>query len=38
MISWRHIWQKVPIFRFYIYSAVIVFGVFKFLVPSKLCV
>ncbi|CAD5218526.1 unnamed protein product [Bursaphelenchus okinawaensis] len=35
MLSWRHIWQKIPIARFYVFSALIVFGVFKFLVPIK---
>ncbi|PAV58854.1 hypothetical protein WR25_08859 isoform C [Diploscapter pachys] len=35
MWSWRHCWKYLPIFRFYIYSAVIFIGVFKFVVPIK---
>jgi hypothetical protein len=35
MTSWRYTWQYFPIFRFYIYSIIIVIGLFKFLVPRK---
>ncbi|KAK6020795.1 hypothetical protein OSTOST_13544, partial [Ostertagia ostertagi] len=35
MWSWRHCWKYLPVFRFYIYSGVIVFAIFKFVVPIK---
>ncbi|WKY12104.1 hypothetical protein Q1695_003574 [Nippostrongylus brasiliensis] len=35
MWSWRHCWKYLPVFRFYIYSGIIVFGIFKFVVPIK---
>ncbi|TKR60374.1 hypothetical protein L596_027629 [Steinernema carpocapsae] len=35
MWSWRHCWKYIPVFRFYIYSGIIVFGVYKFLLPIK---
>ncbi|MFH4979964.1 hypothetical protein AB6A40_006673 [Gnathostoma spinigerum] len=35
MWSWRYCWKYLPIFRFYIYSAIIVYGIFKFVLPIK---
>ncbi|GMR59143.1 hypothetical protein PMAYCL1PPCAC_29338 [Pristionchus mayeri] len=35
MWSWRHCWKFIPVFRFYIYSGIIVYGVYKFVLPIK---
>ncbi|KAI6216224.1 CRE-RIL-1 protein [Aphelenchoides fujianensis] len=35
MTSWRHIWMYAPVFRYYIYSGIILYGAFKLLVPLK---
>ncbi|CAO4380773.1 Protein CBR-RIL-1 [Caenorhabditis briggsae] len=35
MWSWRHCWKYLPVFRFYIYSGVILYGVYKFVLPIK---
>ncbi|GMT10734.1 hypothetical protein PFISCL1PPCAC_2031 [Pristionchus fissidentatus] len=35
MWSWRHCWKFLPVFRFYIYSGLIVYGVYKFVLPIK---
>ncbi|VDM62786.1 unnamed protein product [Angiostrongylus costaricensis] len=35
MWSWRHCWKYMPVFRFYIFSGIIVFAFFKFVVPLK---
>ncbi|KIH45138.1 hypothetical protein ANCDUO_24825 [Ancylostoma duodenale] len=35
MWSWRHCWKYLPVFRFYIYSGIIMFGIFKFVVPCE---
>ena len=35
MWSWRHCWKYLPVFRFYIYSGIIMYGVYKFVLPSE---
>lgn len=35
MWSWRHCWKYLPIFRFYIYSGIIMFGILKYVVPCE---
>ncbi|KJH41082.1 hypothetical protein DICVIV_12946 [Dictyocaulus viviparus] len=35
MWSWRHCWRNFPIFRFYVFSTIIVLGFLKFVVPIK---
>lgn len=35
MWSWRYSWKYMPIFRNFLYSGLIVYGVIKFVLPSK---
>ncbi|VDM67472.1 unnamed protein product [Strongylus vulgaris] len=35
MWSWRHCWKYLPVFRFYIYSGIIMFGILKYVVPCE---
>ncbi|KAK6755268.1 hypothetical protein RB195_013940 [Necator americanus] len=35
MWSWRHCWKYIPVFRFYVYSGIIMFGILKYVVPFK---
>ncbi|CAJ0578593.1 unnamed protein product, partial [Mesorhabditis spiculigera] len=35
MWSWRYNWKYIPVFRFYVYSAAIVYGIYKFVLPIK---
>uniref|UniRef100_A0A1I7XK60 Uncharacterized protein n=1 Tax=Heterorhabditis bacteriophora TaxID=37862 RepID=A0A1I7XK60_HETBA len=35
MWSWRHCWKYIPVFRFYVFSGFILYGVFNFLLPIK---
>uniref|UniRef100_A0A0N4ZSA8 Uncharacterized protein n=1 Tax=Parastrongyloides trichosuri TaxID=131310 RepID=A0A0N4ZSA8_PARTI len=35
MWSWRHCWKYLPVFRYYVFSGFIVYGVFKFVLPIK---
>uniref|UniRef100_A0AC35TJH2 ATP synthase subunit f, mitochondrial n=1 Tax=Rhabditophanes sp. KR3021 TaxID=114890 RepID=A0AC35TJH2_9BILA len=35
MWSWRHNWKLLPVFRYYVFSGMIVYGIFKFVLPIK---
>ncbi|KHJ77732.1 hypothetical protein OESDEN_22648 [Oesophagostomum dentatum] len=35
MWSWRHCWKYLPVFRFYVYSGFIMFGILRYVVPCE---
>uniref|UniRef100_A0A0K0EIL3 Uncharacterized protein n=1 Tax=Strongyloides stercoralis TaxID=6248 RepID=A0A0K0EIL3_STRER len=35
MWSWRHCWQYVPMFRFFVFSGMISYGIIKYVLPIK---
>lgn len=36
MASWRHMWRYLPVMRYYVFSGFILYGVYKFVLPSTL--
>uniref|UniRef100_A0AC35FFP0 Uncharacterized protein n=1 Tax=Panagrolaimus sp. PS1159 TaxID=55785 RepID=A0AC35FFP0_9BILA len=35
MASWRHMWKYMPVMRYYVFSAFILYGCYKFVLPIK---